>query len=111
MKTLPKNAPGAKALLTDLYQLTMAYGYWKTGKADQEAVFHLLFRKNPFQGGFTICCGLGDVIHYLRGFKFEGSDLDDLGQLKGNDGRKLFERSFLSYLGGLKLRLDLDAIP
>jgi len=39
------------ALLTDLYQLTMAYGYWKTGRADREAVFHLFFRKNPFQGG------------------------------------------------------------
>jgi nicotinate phosphoribosyltransferase len=24
------------ALLTDLYQLTMAYGYWKTGEAERE---------------------------------------------------------------------------
>jgi len=34
-----QNGPGAKALLTDLYEITMAYGYWKAGMADQEAVF------------------------------------------------------------------------
>ena len=42
------------ALLTDLYQLTMAYGYWKLGTADKEAVFHLSFRKNPFAGGYSV---------------------------------------------------------
>ena len=51
-----------------------------------------------------------DSIQYLLGFKFEKSDLDYLGQLKGNDGRRLFEAAFLKYLGGLKLRLDVDAI-
>src|SRR6266550_5321313 len=103
--------PGARALMTDLYQITMAYGYWKTGKADQEAVFHLLFRKQPFQGGFTLACGLADSLRYLLGFKFEKSDLEYLGRLKGNDGRSLFEPAFLKYLGRLKLRLDVDAIP
>src|ERR1044071_2199995 len=100
----------ARAPLTDLYQLTMAYGYWKTGKADQEAVFHLLFRKQPFNGGFTIACGLEDVIQYLRNFRFEKSDLDYLRGLKGNNGKRLFEPAFLKYLGDLKLSLDLDAI-
>ena len=71
MKDMFQNLPGAQALLTDLYQLTMAYGYWKTGRADQEAVFHLQFRKQPFGSGFTLACGLTDCIHYLRGFKFE----------------------------------------
>ena len=45
------------ALLTDLYQLTMAYGYWKVGLADHRAVFHLFYRKNPFGGGYAICAG------------------------------------------------------
>lgn len=103
--------PGAEALLTDLYQLTMAYGYWKSGRADQEAVFHLLFRKQPFQGGFTIACGLADSLRYLLDFKFGKSDLSYLSQLKGNDGKRLFEPAFPKYLGKLKLRLDVDAIP
>src|SRR4051794_10724144 len=111
MKATFQTIPGAKALLTDLYQLTMAYGYWKTGKADQEAVFHLLFRKQPFQGGFTLASGLADSVQYLLGFKFEKSDLDYLGTLKGNDGRRLFAPAFLKYLGKLKLRLDVDAMP
>ena len=46
--------PIASALLTDLYQITMAYAYWKAGKADQRAVFHLFYRKQPFKGGFAI---------------------------------------------------------
>ena len=111
MKALVYNVPGAKALLTDLYQLTMAYGYWKSRKADEEAVFHLFFRKQPFNGGFTITCGLAEVIQYLRGFHFEKSDLDYLRTLIGNDGKPLFEVAFLRYLAGLKLRLDVDAIP
>jgi len=100
-----------RALLTDLYQLTMAYGYWKAGKADQHAVFHLLFRKQPFKGGFTICAGLADAMEYLRDFRFEESDLEYLAQLKGNDGKGLFEAEFLKYLGELRLTLDIDAIP
>jgi nicotinate phosphoribosyltransferase len=111
MKHLPEKIPGARALLTDLYQITMAYSYWKTGTADREAVFHLIFRKQPFQGGYTLACGLADSIQYLRGFKFVKSDLDYLGSLQGNDGKRLFEPAFLKYLGRLKLRLDVDAIP
>jgi nicotinate phosphoribosyltransferase len=40
-------------LLTDLYQLTMAQGYFRAGRADDEAVFHLFFRKLPFRGGYA----------------------------------------------------------
>ena len=47
----------SQALLTDLYQLTMAYGYWKSGRANHEAVFNLFFRKPPFGGGYTIAAG------------------------------------------------------
>jgi nicotinate phosphoribosyltransferase len=111
MKTTTQELQGAKALLTDLYQLTMAYGYWKSGKADQEAVFHLHFRKQPFHGGYTLSCGMADAIRYFLGFKFEKSDRDYLARLKGNDGQRLFEPAFLKYLGNLKLQLDVDAIP
>jgi nicotinate phosphoribosyltransferase len=43
------------SLLTDLYQLTMAQGYWSQQLAKKEAVFHLFFRRPPFQGGFAGC--------------------------------------------------------
>ena len=34
-------------LLTDLYQLTMAAGYFESGKADEVATFELFFRHLP----------------------------------------------------------------
>src|SRR4051812_5857006 len=99
------------ALLTDLYQLTMAYGYWKLGRAEQEAVFHLSFRKNPFHGGYSVACGLHDAIDYLSALRFDAEDLEYLATLRGNDGRPLFDRGFLDYLRGLRFSCDLDAIP
>ncbi|MCS6821435.1 MAG: nicotinate phosphoribosyltransferase [Microscillaceae bacterium] len=99
------------SLLTDLYQLTMAYGYWKAGKADREAVFHLFFRKNPFQGGFTIACGLEYVIDYLNNFSFQAEDIAYLASLKGNDNKPLFEVDFLEYLQNLRFSCDVWAIP
>lgn len=99
------------SLLTDLYQLTMAYGYWKAGKAEQEAVFNLYFRKHPFQGGFTIACGLSSVIDYLNDYRFSDDDLAYVGSIAGNDGEKLFEQGFLDYLKNMTFACSIDAIP
>lgn len=98
------------SLLTDLYQLTMAYGYWKTGSAENEAVFHLFYRKNPFEGNYAIACGLQDVIDFLSHFKFDSSDLDYLSALKNNTGQALFEDAFLDYLLHLEFSCDIDAV-
>jgi nicotinate phosphoribosyltransferase len=102
---------GSWALLTDLYELTMAYAYWKSGVGRKEAAFNLFYRKNPFGGGFAIACGLEDVVDFLNRFRFSDSDLDYLGQLMGNDGQALFEKAFLGYLRELRFTCDLDAIP
>lgn len=99
------------SLLTDLYQLTMAYGYWKLGIADRRAVFHLAFRKQPFGGGFAIACGLHEAIEYLQRFRFHASDLEYLATLKGNDGNPLFDRGFIDYLAGFRFACDVDAMP
>ena len=99
------------SLLTDLYQLTMAYGYWKSGAAEKQAVFNLFFRKNPFDGGCAIACGLEHVIDYLDRFRFDESDLDYLRSLTGNDDKPLFEEEFLEHLRELKFSCDVDAIP
>ena len=58
-------------LLTDLYEVTMAYGYWKLGRSDEQAVFHLFFRKPPFGGGYAIAAGLSNVVDLLSDFRFE----------------------------------------
>ena len=102
---------GSLALLTDFYQLTMAYGYWKSGNARKEAVFNLFFRENPFQSGFSIFCGLSAVIDYLDNFRFEDSDIDYLTGLRGNDQKPLFEPEFLDSLRAMKLKCDIDAVP
>ena len=99
------------ALLTDLYQLTMAYGYWKLGRAEQEAVFHLFFRKPPFAGGYAVAAGLETAIEFLRAFRFDESDIAYLASLTGNDGRPLFDAEFLGHLGELRLAVDVDAMP
>src|SRR3982750_4244870 len=86
------------ALLTDLYQLTMAYGYWKLGRADEHAVFQLYYRKNPFGGGYAVAAGLEYVVDYLKSLRFEQQDLNYLRTLTGNDGKALFDAAFLDYL-------------
>lgn len=101
----------ASAMLTDLYQLTMAYGYWKLGRGEREAVFHLHYRKNPFEGGYSVACGLQAAIEFLEGFRFTAEDLAYLGGLSGNDGKPMFEAAFLEYLGKLKFTCDIDAMP
>jgi len=98
-------------LLTDLYQITMAYAYWKSGLADREAVFHLFFRKKPFKGGYAISCGLDIAIDFLQNFRFDHSDLEYLKTLNGHDDKPLFHPDFLTYLGKLKFTCSIDAIP
>lgn len=99
------------ALLTDLYQVTMAYGYWKQGRQDHEAVFNLFFRRLPFAGGYAVAAGLAPAIEYLRGFRFQPDDLEYLATLTGADGAPLFEPAFFDYLAEMEFACDLDAIP
>lgn len=98
------------ALLTDLYQLTMAYGYWKAGAAERESVFQMTFRRNPFHGGYAVAAGLGPALEYLDSFAFSTDDLDYLAGLDGNDGSPLFEEKFLRYLESMRLKVKVDAM-
>jgi nicotinate phosphoribosyltransferase len=98
-------------LLTDLYQVTMAYAYWKSGVADREAVFHLFYRKEPFKGGYAVACGLDLAIDFLNDFRFEVSDIDYLKTLKGYDNEPLFEEGFYEYLKVLTFTCSIDAVP
>src|ERR1043165_7433144 len=105
----PRTPP--QPLLTDLYQLTMAYGYWKSGRAADEAVFNLFFRKAPFGGGYTVACGLVQALEYLESFRFQADDVEYLATLTGNDGERLFDNGFLEYLAGLRLNVTVHGMP
>jgi len=89
----------------------MAYGHWKNGSHAKEAVYHMSFRKNPFNGGYAISCGLSTMVDFINSFRFDKSDTDYLATLKGHDGDPLFESKFLKYLSDLKLTVDIDAMP
>lgn len=80
------------ALITDLYQLTMMYGYYKSGKMNQRVVFDLFYRKNPFENGFGMAAGLEQAIVFLTGLRFQEEDLDYLRSLH------LFDEGFLDEL-------------
>lgn len=102
---------GGSALLTDFYQLTMAYGYFRSGLASTDAVFHLFFRENPFGGGFSVAAGLEPAIEFLERFRFEPDDLAFLAGVRGNDDKPIFEHDFLDALGQMRFTCDVDAIP
>ncbi len=98
------------SLLTDLYQLTMAYSYWQAGLHQQQAVFHLFFRRAPFQSGFTLAAGLDAVQDYLQDFHFSEADAAYLETLQGNDGKQLFSSAFIEYLRNLRLTCEVAAV-
>ncbi len=98
-------------LLTDLYQLTMAQGYWKAGLADRDACFHLTFRRCPFRGCYAVAAGLADAVDLLRNLRFDDADVAYLAGLTGNDDRALFDPAFLAWLRGQRFLGDVDAMP
>jgi nicotinate phosphoribosyltransferase len=99
------------ALTTDLYEVTMACGYWNAGVSDYEAAFHVTFRENPFAGEFTVACGLATAIDFLHTFHFKETEIDYLASQRGNDGKPLFSSGFLDHLRSLRLTCEIDAIP
>ena len=82
----------SKALLTDLYQFTMMQGLFKEGLHRIPCVFDRFYRKNPFDGAYTVVAGLEHVIDYLKNLSFNE---DDIAYLRETG---LFEEDFLGYL-------------
>src|SRR5512137_2454739 len=99
------------ALLTDFYELTMAFAAWKSGAASRQAAFTLLFRHHPFHGGFTVAAGLEQAIDLVEHLRFQPDDLAFLAAQRGADGEPLFEPAFLEALARLEVDLDVDAVP
>jgi nicotinate phosphoribosyltransferase len=73
--------PLADALLTDAYEFTMAYAWWKNGHAERTAVADLYFRRNPFGGAFTVFAGLVEVVRFLASYRFSPEHIERLRTL------------------------------
>lgn len=94
-----------KTLMTDFYELTMAQTYFNEGKRNEQVYFDVFFRKNPFDGGYTISGGLDDTIKYIQNFNFGEEEINYLRSLDK------FSESFLDYLSNLKFEGDIYAVP
>lgn len=94
-----------KTLMTDFYELTMAQTYFDQGKQDEEVYFDIFFRKNPFNGGYTISGGLEENINYIKNFNFNKKEINYLRSLNQ------FSEKFLNYLETLKFEGDIYSVP
>ena len=86
-----KNYFSSNALFTDFYELTMAQGYWKENM-NQKVVFDMFFRRNPFNGGFSILAGNETLLDAVTEFRFSDDDIEFLRT------QKIFEEGFLEFL-------------
>ena len=91
-------------LLTDFYELTMMQGYFKA-KNTSTVVFDAFYRKNPFESGYAISCGLEQVIEYIKNLHFTYEDIQYLRSLN------TFDDDFLDYLSSYHFTGDIYAIP
>ena len=92
-------------MLCDYYELTMGSGYFESGMKDKITYFDLFFRKVPDNGGFAICCGLSQVIEYIKDLHFSEEDIAFLRS------KNMFSEKFLEYLRGFRFTGDIWAVP
>ena len=92
-------------MLCDFYELTMAYGYFKTGLCNKITYFDVFFRGIPDNGGFAIAAGLEQIVDYVKNLHFSPQDIEYLR------GKGLFDEEFLNYLKDFRFTGDIYAIP
>lgn len=93
------------ALFFDLYHPNMVDGYWRLGRQNDQAVFNLFYRRNPFGNGFTVVAGLEKIVKYIENLHFSEEDVDYLRSLN------MFSDGFLNYLKDFQFTGDVDAMP
>lgn len=92
-------------MLTDLYQLTMMYGYMKTGLRDNIATFDMFYRSKDESTHYAIMAGLEQLIDYIRNLHFDEHALDYLRSLN------LFDEEFMQALRDFRFHGDIYAVP
>jgi nicotinate phosphoribosyltransferase len=94
----------AGPLLTDLYEITMAAGYWAHGLEDR-ATFSVFVRDPDHRRNFFVAAGLETLLQELEAYRFQGDDIDYLKRLQ------LLDPEFLKALQKLRFTGDLFALP
>ncbi len=92
-------------MLTDLYQLTMMYGYYKTGMRDNLATFDMFYRSKDETTHYAIMAGLEQLIDYIQNLRF---DEDALAYLRSLG---IFDEDFLNELRHFEFHGDVYAVP
>ncbi|MBM3856194.1 MAG: nicotinate phosphoribosyltransferase, partial [Verrucomicrobia bacterium] len=95
--------PSSSALMTDLYELTMAQAYMEQGM-EEPAVFEFFVRKLPPHRNFLVAAGLEQVLDFLSGLQVTQEELAWL------DRTGLFRPALLRYLETLRFTGDVDAV-
>lgn len=95
-------------LLTDLYELTMAAGYFEAGKATQKATFELSIRRLPTRRNFVIAAGLAQCVEYLLNLRFTPEEID---YLRGLQQFARVSSGFFDYLRDFRFTGDVFAVP
>jgi nicotinate phosphoribosyltransferase len=98
----------APALITDLYELTMAAAYFDNGLHKQKAVFELFVRRLPGSRSYLIAAGLEQVLDYLADFQFSAEQVD---YLRRHPSFKNVSEGFFDYLTGLRFTGEVWAMP
>ena len=93
------------SMLCDFYELTMGNGYFQAGLQDQITYFDVFFRNVPDNGGFAICAGLEQLVHYIQDLHFDEEDIAFLRE------KHLFSEAFLDYLRRFRFTGDIWAVP
>lgn len=93
------------SMMMDLYELTMANGYFTQEQQGHRVAFDVFYRRNPDEGGFAIFAGLEQILQYLEGMRFEEADIEYLR------GLELFKEEFLDYLSKFRFTGDVYAFP
>ena len=96
------------ALLTDLYELTMAAGYFEAGKLEEKAAFEYTIRRLPPNRNYVLAAGLPQVVDYLLNLAFRPEEIEYLRGLPQFRGAS---PAFFEYLRGFRFTGDLFAVP
>lgn len=111
MALTDQTVPTDVSLNTDLYELTMAQGFWESGLTDVESCFTVFFRDNPFEGGFAVACGVGQIADLVESFRFTEESCDFLASIPAPGGGTVFKKAFIDYLRDFKMNVSIDAVP